>query len=145
MSYCTAVNGTLLCCMQLRNVCVVMVDLPKLRAVLPAASVSRSTSSPAVPVPVQVGNMAYMARMGLWGPTSAFPDFESFLDSMKKRGVSFMELLAMEMKAAGRYVARGLSFRWGFGSGCIKADVLPAVDCFLLGELNLFGVRSCVG
>jgi hypothetical protein len=49
--------------------------------------------------------------MGLWGPTSAFPDFESFLESMKKRGVSFMELLAMEMKAAGRYVARGLSFR----------------------------------
>jgi hypothetical protein len=56
--------------------------------------------------------MAYMARMGLWGPSSAFHDFESFLDSMKKRGVSFMELLAMEMKAAGRYVARGLSFRW---------------------------------
>jgi hypothetical protein len=30
---------------------------------------------------------------------------------MRKRGVSCMELLAMEMKAVGRYVARGLSFR----------------------------------
>jgi hypothetical protein len=26
--------------------------------------------------------MAYMARMGLWGPSSAFPDFEAFLDSI---------------------------------------------------------------
>eukprot|EP00775_Hariotina_reticulata_P007699 gene7699-7898_t len=59
----------------------------------------------------EVGNMAYMSRMGLWGPSSPFADFQAFLDSMKKRGVSFMELLAMEMKAAGRYVARGLSFR----------------------------------
>lgn len=42
---------------------------------------------------------------------SAFPDFEQFLDSMKKRGVSFMEMLAMELKAEGNYVARGLSFK----------------------------------
>uniref|UniRef100_A0A383VKE6 UBA domain-containing protein n=1 Tax=Tetradesmus obliquus TaxID=3088 RepID=A0A383VKE6_TETOB len=59
----------------------------------------------------EVANMAYMERMGLWGPASPFPDFAAFLESMRKRGVSFMELLAMEMKAAGRYVARGLSFR----------------------------------
>lgn len=42
---------------------------------------------------------------------SAFPDFEQFLDSMKKRGVSFLEMLAMELKAEGNYVARGLSFK----------------------------------
>ncbi|KAK9814268.1 hypothetical protein WJX72_003136 [[Myrmecia] bisecta] len=59
----------------------------------------------------EVGNMAYMTRLGLWGPGSAFSDFEAFLDSMKKRGVSFMEMLAMEMKSEGYYVARGLSFR----------------------------------
>lgn len=59
----------------------------------------------------EVGNMAYMTRMGLWGQCTAFPDFESFLNSMKRRGVSFMEMLAMEMKAEGKYVARGLSFR----------------------------------
>lgn len=61
----------------------------------------------------EVGNMAYMTRLGLWGPGSAFSEFEAFLDSMKKRGVSFMEMLAMEMKAEGNYVARGLSFRCG--------------------------------
>ena len=49
--------------------------------------------------------------MDLWGPGCAFPDFDSFLESMKKRGVSFLELLAMEMKAEGKYVARGLSFK----------------------------------
>lgn len=59
----------------------------------------------------EVGHMAYMARMGLWGEGSPFPDFEAFLDSMKHRGVAFLEMLAMELKSEGKYVARGLSFR----------------------------------
>jgi len=33
------------------------------------------------------------ASQGLWGVGSAFADFQAFLDSMKKRGVSFMEML----------------------------------------------------
>jgi hypothetical protein len=37
--------------------------------------------------------MAYMSRLGLWGTGSAFENFEAFLDSMKKRGVSFLEML----------------------------------------------------
>jgi hypothetical protein len=61
----------------------------------------------------EVGNLAYMARLGLWGPGTAWPDFPAFLDSLRRRGVSFMEMLAMEMKATGKYVARGLAFRWG--------------------------------
>lgn len=48
---------------------------------------------------------------GLWGTGSAFADFEAFIDSMKHRGVSFLEMLAMELKSEGKYVARGLSFR----------------------------------
>ena len=60
---------------------------------------------------MQVGNLAYMTRLGLWGLGTAFPDFAAFLDSMKARGVSFLELLAMEMKAEGFYLARSLSFR----------------------------------
>ncbi|KAL6756388.1 hypothetical protein V8C86DRAFT_3136630 [Haematococcus lacustris] len=59
----------------------------------------------------EVGNMAYLTRLGLWGEGTAFRDFAAFLDSMKKRGVSFMEMLAMEMKADGKFVGRGLSFR----------------------------------
>ena len=51
-----------------------------------------------------------LAMQGLWGPGSPFADFKAFLDSMKSRGVSFLEMLAMEMKSEGYYVARGLSF-----------------------------------
>ncbi|KAK9915021.1 hypothetical protein WJX75_003704 [Coccomyxa subellipsoidea] len=58
----------------------------------------------------EVGNMAFMTRLGLWGPGSPFADFQAFLDSMKRRGVSFLEMLAMEIKSEGYYVARGLSF-----------------------------------
>ena len=70
--------------------------------------------------------MAYMSRLGLWGPGTAFTDFGAFLDTMKKRGVSFLELLAMEAKASGYYVARSLSFRCfaslsGAGHGCARS------------------------
>lgn len=59
----------------------------------------------------EVGNLAYMSRLGLWGLGSPFPDFDSFLASMRRRGVTFMEMLAMELKGQGLYVSRGLSFR----------------------------------
>ena len=40
-----------------------------------------------------------------------FHDAKAFIDAMKHRGVGFLEMLAMEMKASGKYVSRGLSFR----------------------------------
>ena len=48
----------------------------------------------------EVGNLAYMSRLGLWGIGTSFADFGAFLDSMKQRGVSFLEMLAMEMKVS---------------------------------------------
>ena len=59
----------------------------------------------------EVGNMAYMRRLGFWGRGTPFADARSFIDAMKHRGVGFLEMLAMEMKASGKYVSRGLSFR----------------------------------
>ena len=59
----------------------------------------------------EVGNMAYMARLGFWGRGTPFHDAKAFIDAMKHRGVGFLEMLAMEMKASGKYVSRGLSFR----------------------------------
>jgi hypothetical protein len=47
---------------------------------------------------------------GLFGPGLPFDSFDSFFDSMKRRGVSFMEMLAMELKGEGKYLARGLAF-----------------------------------
>lgn len=50
---------------------------------------------------------------GLWGPGSAFRDFYDFLESTKRRGVSFLEMLAMELKSEGIFVARMLAFQCG--------------------------------
>ena len=56
-------------------------------------------------------NLAYAARLGLWGgPEAPFVSREDFLDAMDKGGVAAMELVARELKAMGLYVARSLSF-----------------------------------
>jgi hypothetical protein len=55
-------------------------------------------------------NMAYMVRLGLWGPGTPFSDFNDFIQSIEKRGVGAMEIVAMDMKLRGMYIARQLSF-----------------------------------
>ena len=54
--------------------------------------------------------MAYAVRLGLWGHGTNFPSFDAFRNSLEKRGVGAMELLALEMKQAGCFVARTLSW-----------------------------------
>ncbi|CAJ0579156.1 unnamed protein product, partial [Mesorhabditis spiculigera] len=56
-------------------------------------------------------NMAYMSRLGLWGKGTTFPNFFSFLNVIERRGLGAMEIVAMEMKSRGLYLARQLSFR----------------------------------
>ena len=55
-------------------------------------------------------HMAYMTRLGIWGPGSPFKDFSEFLQAVEKRGVGAMEIVAMDMKLRGMYIARQLSF-----------------------------------
>ena len=55
-------------------------------------------------------NMAYMTRLGLWGTGTPFPEFNDFIQAIEKRGVGAMELVAMDMKLRGMYIARQLSF-----------------------------------
>ena len=57
-----------------------------------------------------LSNMAYMERLGLWGAFSGFRDFEGFVNGITNRGVGGLEMLAMEMKATGTYLSRGLSY-----------------------------------
>ena len=52
-----------------------------------------------------------MERLGLWGEGLAFHNFDSFLESITRRGLGAAEMLAMEMKSAGVYVSRGLSYK----------------------------------
>ncbi|CAI2349586.1 unnamed protein product [Caenorhabditis sp. 36 PRJEB53466] len=56
-------------------------------------------------------NMAYMTRLGLWGERQAFPEFHDFITAVERRGVGAMEIVAMDMKQRGLYLARQLSFR----------------------------------
>uniref|UniRef100_A0AC35TN79 AAA_34 domain-containing protein n=1 Tax=Rhabditophanes sp. KR3021 TaxID=114890 RepID=A0AC35TN79_9BILA len=56
-------------------------------------------------------NMAYMTRLGLWGKGQSFPEFSDFINAVERRGVGAMELVAMDMKQRGLYLARQLSFR----------------------------------
>lgn len=55
-------------------------------------------------------NMAYMVRLGLWGEGTPFKEFSDFVATVEKRGVGAMELVAIDMKLRGVYIARQLSF-----------------------------------
>ncbi|XP_050595329.1 protein strawberry notch isoform X1 [Bombus affinis] len=55
-------------------------------------------------------NMAYMVRLGMWGEGTPFPEFNDFITAVEKRGVGAMEIVAMDMKLRGMYIARQLSF-----------------------------------
>jgi hypothetical protein len=56
-------------------------------------------------------NLAYAARLGLWGgPDAPFATRADFLEAAESGGIAFMELVARELKAMGLYVARSLSF-----------------------------------
>lgn len=56
-------------------------------------------------------NMAYMVRLGIWGKGTPFAQFNDFITAVEKRGVGAMELVAMDMKLRGGYIARQLSFQ----------------------------------
>jgi len=71
--------------------------------------------------------MAYMVRLGLWGPGTSFPEFSDFISTVEKRGVGAMELVAIDMKLRGMYIARQLSF-----SGVqFRIEVIPLSRKFI--------------
>uniref|UniRef100_A0A8C5LUG7 Protein strawberry notch homolog 1 n=1 Tax=Leptobrachium leishanense TaxID=445787 RepID=A0A8C5LUG7_9ANUR len=55
-------------------------------------------------------NMAYMSRLGIWGEGTPFREFNDFIQAVERRGVGAMEIVAMDMKLRGMYIARQLSF-----------------------------------
>ena len=58
-----------------------------------------------------VQNLAYAARLGLWGPGDfPFATRADFVAAMEKGGIAAMEVLARDLKALGLYAARSLSF-----------------------------------
>lgn len=78
-----------------------LAGLPKLRTV----SLSATAAS-------DILNLGYLDRLGLWGPGTAFPlGFQEFASQIADGGVSAMEMVARELKAQGKYLARTLSFK----------------------------------
>jgi hypothetical protein len=58
-----------------------------------------------------VRNMAYMTRLGLWGPGTAFPNgFAEFLKAIDSGGVGAMEMVSRDMKSLGMYLSGTISF-----------------------------------
>ncbi|XP_017037289.1 protein strawberry notch homolog 1 isoform X2 [Drosophila kikkawai] len=81
-----------------------VLDLQKL---LPQARVVYASATGAS----EPRNMAYMVRLGLWGPGTAYSEFFEFVNAVEKRGIGAMEIVAMDMKLRGTYIARQLSFK----------------------------------
>ncbi|KAJ0173330.1 hypothetical protein K1T71_011506 [Dendrolimus kikuchii] len=71
-------------------------------------------------------NMAYMVRLGIWGEGTPFPTFMDFINAVEKRGVGAMEIVAMDMKLRGMYIARQLSFH----GVSFKIEEVPLSDAF---------------
>jgi len=58
-----------------------------------------------------IKHMVYGTRLGLWGSSNPlYPTFETFQGALAKRGVGAMEMLALEMKRKGIFLARTLSW-----------------------------------
>lgn len=72
-------------------------------------------------------NMAYMTRLGIWGEGTPFREFSDFISAVEKRGVGAMELVAMDMKLRGMYMARQLSF----AGVSFKIEEIPLTKQFI--------------
>ena len=58
-----------------------------------------------------IKHMVYATRLGLWGEANPlYPTFDSFNSALSKRGVGAQEMLALEMKRKGIFLARTLSW-----------------------------------
>lgn len=78
-----------------------------LQAMFPKARVVYASATGAT----EPSNFSYAARLGLWGPGTAFANREKFFQEIAAQGVSAMEVLARDLKALGSYIARTLSFK----------------------------------
>ena len=58
----------------------------------------------------EVYNLAYADRLGIWGPGTPFANKGNFFNKIAAAGLSAMEIVARDLKALGRYIARTLSF-----------------------------------
>ena len=58
----------------------------------------------------EVADLAYAARLGLWGRGTPFPTVEAFVEKVSAGGIAAMELVAKDLKSMGLYLARSVSY-----------------------------------
>lgn len=74
--------------------------LPKARVVYASATGASETK-----------HLGYMTRLGIWGGGTPYETFVDFCNAIERRGVGAMELVAVDLKMRGSYIARQLSFK----------------------------------
>ncbi|KAL1131058.1 hypothetical protein AAG570_012295 [Ranatra chinensis] len=89
---------------------------------LPAARVVYASATGAT----EPRNMAYMVRLGMWGNGTPYDKFSHFMSALQKGGVAAMEIVAMDMKMRGLYIARQLSFH-GVTFKIIEVPLTPEI------------------
>lgn len=74
--------------------------LPRARVVYASATGASETK-----------HLGYMTRLGIWGRGTPYETFVDFCNAIERRGVGAMELVAVDLKMRGSYIARQLSFK----------------------------------
>lgn len=92
----------------------------KLQEALPNARVLYATATAAT----EVSHLACLPRLGLWGEGTSFDNKSAFIDSISKGGLSMMEMVARDMKAAGLTLTRSLTLE-GVVNRTLKHDLSP--------------------
>lgn len=78
----------------------------KLQQMFPNARIVYASATGAT----DIGDYAYLERLGLWGPGTAFNDSLDFTSKISAGGLAAMELVARDMKSMGVYMARSISY-----------------------------------
>lgn len=78
----------------------------KLQSDLPNARVVYASATGAT----NIQNLAFAARLGLWGDGTSFTNNIDFANKIARAGIAAMELVARDMKAMGVYLARSISY-----------------------------------
>jgi predicted RNA methylase len=92
----------------------------ELQTLLPNARVVYVSATAAT----EVSNLVYADRLGLWGRGTPFPTKEAFIADIDSGGVAAMELVARDMKAMGKYLARNIAYDDGTEKGTVRYDRL---------------------
>ena len=80
-------------------------NVHQLRTLVPQANVLYSSAT-AVSLP---RHLHYLEGLEIWGVSSPFKTYPQLVDALKLHGMPLMELLAIEMRSSGAYIARQLS------------------------------------